>query len=77
MNENDNAQPEARGREPEGSPMHEADSSDRRSAVRKHRRVVRPAVEGSDPTPLNPPMEPRSERENDERLKGDKPPHWG
>ncbi len=43
---------------------------------RKHRRVTTEPVPGSDPTPQ--PEPPRhSENENDERLKADKPPHWG
>jgi hypothetical protein len=41
------------------------------------RRASTPAPAGSDPEPLDPPTEPRSERENDERLLGDRPPHWG
>jgi len=43
---------------------------------RGHRRVTTQAVPGSDPRPQ---PEPRrhSENENDERLKDDKPPHWG
>ena len=47
-----------------------------RKLKRKHRRVTTQAVPGSDPTPQ--PEPPRhSESENDERLKADKPPHWG
>lgn len=43
---------------------------------RKHRRVRTQAVAGSDPTPQ--PEPPRhSSNENDDRLKADKPPHWG
>lgn len=47
-----------------------------RRPKRKHRRVRTPAVPGSDPNPQ--PEPPRhAENENDERLKADKPPHWG
>ncbi len=47
-----------------------------RKPKRKHRRVTTQAVPGSDPTPD--PEPPRhSANENDERLKADKPPHWG
>ena len=43
---------------------------------RKHRRVKTQAVPGSDPAPQ--PEPPRhSSNENDERLRADKPPHWG
>jgi hypothetical protein len=41
----------------------------------KRRRVTTEPVPGSDPNPA--PEPPRtSGRENDERLKADKPPHW-
>jgi hypothetical protein len=33
-------------------------------------------VPGSDPTPQNEPAR-HADNENDERLKADKPPHWG
>jgi hypothetical protein len=43
---------------------------------RKHRRVTTKAVPGTDPEPQKEP--PRHEGgENDERLRQDKPPHWG
>jgi hypothetical protein len=42
----------------------------------KRRRVTTEPVPGSDPNPA--PEPPRgSGTENDERLKADKPPHWG
>lgn len=43
---------------------------------RKNRRVSTRAVPGSDPSPQ---PEPRrhADNENDDRLKADKPPHWG
>lgn len=45
--------------------------------TRRRRRVTQPAPAGSDPHPFDPPEEVRSGRENDDRLKADKPPHWG
>jgi hypothetical protein len=43
---------------------------------RKHRRVTTKAVPGTDQEPQKEP--PRHEGgENDERLRQDKPPHWG
>jgi hypothetical protein len=47
-----------------------------RRSTRKRRRVTQPAPEGSDPHPFDPPSEPRSAGENDDRLKADRPPHW-
>lgn len=46
-------------------------------AVRKRgRRVTTQPVPGSDPTPA--PIDRRVDsRENDARLRGDRPPHWG
>jgi len=44
---------------------------------RSSRRAQRPAPAGSDPTPFDPPVTPRSAHENDARLTQDKPPHWG
>ena len=42
---------------------------------RRTRRVTTDAPAGSDPSPASEP--PRhAATENDERLKGDKPPHW-
>lgn len=43
---------------------------------RRHPRITTQPTPGSDPTP---PKEPprHAETENDERLKQDKPPHWG
>jgi hypothetical protein len=47
-----------------------------RAPRRPHRRVTTEPPAGSDPEPL--PEPPRSTgTENDERLKADKPPHWG
>lgn len=42
----------------------------------KSRRVTTPPPAGSDPHPTGEP-ERHQNNENDERLKGDKPPHWG
>lgn len=43
---------------------------------RKSRRVTTPHPEGSDPSPT--PEPPRTTgTENDDRLRADKPPHWG
>jgi len=42
----------------------------------KRRRVTTPPPAGSDPHPTAEP-ERHASHENDERLKGDKPPHWG
>lgn len=43
---------------------------------RPRRRVTTEAIAGTDPNPQKEP--PRhAENENDERLKADKPPHWG
>lgn len=44
---------------------------------RASRRASLPAPQGSDPEPYDPPVERRSEAENDARLLGDRPPHWG
>ena len=43
---------------------------------RKHVRVTTAAPAGSDPTPAPEPSR-NSGKENDARLKADKPPHWG
>jgi hypothetical protein len=43
---------------------------------RKHRRVTTKAVPGTDPEPQKEPPRHRG-GENDERLRQDKPPHWG
>jgi len=45
--------------------------------TKRRRRVTQAAPEGSDPHPFDPPVSPRSSRENDERLRADRPPHWG
>ena len=42
----------------------------------KHVRVTTDAPAGSDPSPAPEPAR-GSGRENDQRLKADKPPHWG
>lgn len=49
-----------------------------RSAVdrRRPRRASTPAPAGSDPSPEDPTLEPRSASENDDRLRQDRPPHW-
>ncbi len=44
--------------------------------ARRRRRVTTDPVPGSDPHP-QPEERRHSVGENDERLKGDKPPHWG
>jgi len=49
---------------------------ERRSKPTKRRRVTTTPPEGSDPHPVSEPERHR-DNENDERLKGDKPPHWG
>jgi hypothetical protein len=43
---------------------------------RAHRRVTTQGAPGTDPTPQPEPSR-HAEGENDERLKADKPPHWG
>lgn len=48
-----------------------------RADRRRPRRASTPAPAGSDPSPDDPTLEPRSAVENDERLLGDRPPHWG
>ncbi|MFV0433354.1 MAG: hypothetical protein ACK5LO_05175 [Leucobacter sp.] len=60
--------PTARSGEPAGQPG---------ETRRRPRRASLPAPAGSDPAPHDPPTERRSERENDERLRADRPPHWG
>lgn len=73
--------PEADGTEAE-STEHPASEEEAEGFVpgehsgRRHRRVRTDAVPGSDPTPA---PEPRrhAPTENDDRLKADKPPHWG
>ncbi|WP_217133885.1 hypothetical protein [Leucobacter chinensis] len=65
------------------------DSKPAQPAKRRNRRVVTPPPAGSDPQPAahgHPerwdetgaaPRGARGAGENDERLKNDKPPHWG
>ncbi len=43
---------------------------------RTHRRVTTGPIPGTDPTP-QPEPDRHAEDENDERLRADKPPHWG
>ena len=63
-----------KGTEPPTSDEAERSVPGERSGKR-HRRVTTEAVPGSDPAPQ--PEPPRHDsRENDERLKADKPPHW-
>lgn len=60
-------------------PSHRADGTTRQprdTRPRHRRRVTTDAPEGSDPAPAPEPARHAS-TENDERLKGDKPPHWG
>jgi hypothetical protein len=58
-----------------GHPGHLADQPPEKPP-RKSRRVTTEPPEGSDPLPTGEPPRHRA-RENDERLKADKPPHWG
>lgn len=44
--------------------------------IRRRRRVTTPSPEGSDPTPISEAPRHRAP-ENDQRLRADKPPHWG
>ena len=66
-------QPEAPGSSSGGlAPRHRAEVEPRRP----NRRVTTMPVVGSDPSPQAEP--PRhAENENDDRLRADKPPHWG
>jgi hypothetical protein len=45
-------------------------------APRRRRRVTTPPPAGSDPTPISEAPRHRAS-ENDQRLRADKPPHWG
>lgn len=64
--------------DPEADSLPTSDTEvDRKPGVRRRRRVSQRAPEGSDPHPFDPPVEPRSSGENDERLRADRPPHWG
>lgn len=54
----------------------ESERPPRAPRERKRRRVTTAPPEGSDPHPTGEP-ERHPVNENDERLKGDKPPHWG
>lgn len=47
------------------------------AGMRRRRRVTQGGPEGSDPHPFDPPTAPRAEGENDDRLRADRPPHWG
>lgn len=60
----------------EGAAAESMESGAVERGTRRHRRVKTKPVAGSDP---NPQPEPRrhSGDENDDRLKADKPPHWG
>lgn len=62
--------------EPDSDESHAQVSENLPAHERKHRRVSTELVPGSDPTPQ---PEPRrhADHENDDRLKADKPPHWG
>lgn len=55
----------------------EPDREQLERAPRRRRRASLPAPAGSDPEPYDPPVEQRDEAENDARLRGDRPPHWG
>lgn len=69
------------GADPDGSVFdaelaREPKSEDELKRERRHRRVSTELVRGSDPNPQ--PEPPRySQNENDDRLKAEKPPHWG
>lgn len=74
----DSEEPDARSdgaKEVDGNGLDQAGTQQARS--RGRRRVTQAAPEGSDPHPFDPPAAPRSGSENDDRLKADKPPHWG
>ena len=51
--------------------------SDTQAGTRRRRRVTQAAPKGSDPHPFDPPTAPRAQGENDDRLRADRPPHWG
>jgi hypothetical protein len=58
--------------DPAAGPKHRAELGPRRP----HRRVTTQPIAGTDPSPQAEP--PRhAENENDDRLRADKPPHWG
>lgn len=61
---------------PDGEGFDAATYAARPKRVRKHRRVSTDPVPGSDPNPQPEPSRYSGE-ENDDRLKADKPPHWG
>ena len=70
------AEGQARENQVDHAPGLEDERKRERKHQRKHRRVKTDPVPGSDPNPQ--PEPPRhSDSENDERLKADKPPHWG
>jgi hypothetical protein len=52
------------------------DSGEQHLRGRKRRRVTTAPPDGSDPHPTAEP-DRHLANENDEQLKGDKPPHWG
>lgn len=54
-----------------------SDSRVRDKDRRRPRRATLAAPIGSDPEPHDPPLEPRNNNENDDRLNADRPPHWG
>jgi hypothetical protein len=58
--------------EPNPEPNHEGHPT----KARRRRRVTTTPPVGSDPTPV-PEPERTSGSENEDRLKADKPPHWG
>lgn len=71
------ADPVDRGEEPGSADAAvEPASNPDRPPAQKRRRASLPAPAGSDPSPYDPPLEPRSQGENDDRLKADRPPHW-
>lgn len=61
---------------PSDAPAADHESRPRDDRPSRHRRVTTEAVPGSDPTPSPGPPQ-HDGTENDERLKDDKPPHWG
>ncbi|MGV8851176.1 MAG: hypothetical protein ACOH1M_01245 [Rhodoglobus sp.] len=60
----------------DSTPVERTEKAGVRPQVRKRRRVTTAPPAGSDPHPTGE-AERHAANENDERLKGDKPPHWG
>ena len=62
---------------PDGTDANASRPGDTSAGTRRRRRVTQAAPEGSDPHPFDPPTAARAEGENDDRLRADRPPHWG